>query len=164
MNRELSPLGHLLEEAREQVLRISGREAARRAGITEARWRQVVRGVQTRRDGRQVPANPKPVTVVAMALAVEIDPAEALDTAGIDASPATVAQLVQEVQSQPGSSLSDLGLDAQVTAEIERIKGLSWLSTEQKLAMIRAVIDVAVEEEEARAAAARREDEQRKAG
>lgn len=143
MSRELSPLGQLLETAR-ATLGISGREAARRANITETRWRQVVRGTQTRAGGQQVTANPKPITVVAMALAVNADPTEALQAAGLDATPSVVSRLVAQTQTSVGADL-----DEDLVAEIERIKGLR-MSTEHKLRMIRALIDTYVEDQEAR--------------
>jgi hypothetical protein len=52
------------------------------AGISEGRWRQVVTGVQ-KVGGTQVPANPRPETVVRMARAVGVDLAAALDAAGM---------------------------------------------------------------------------------
>lgn len=81
----LPPLGALLENARTH-LKISKREAARRAGISEARWRQVVTGLQNTRD-RGTPSNPRAVTVAAMARAVDLDPDEALRVAGLDPLP-----------------------------------------------------------------------------
>lgn len=94
---DLTALGVLLEQARAS-LRISRREAARRAGISEAHWRQVIVGEQYRR-GRAVPVTPKPRTVVAMALAVLLDPAAALTVAGL-AVPVDLDRLVDDIRDE----------------------------------------------------------------
>jgi len=83
---ELTPLGALLEAARG---RVSKREAARRADISEGHWRAVVRGYQLQ-GGVRIPANPRRETVIAMARAVGVDPAEALGSAGFDPADAPV--------------------------------------------------------------------------
>ncbi|WP_173057086.1 helix-turn-helix domain-containing protein [Phytohabitans houttuyneae] len=77
---QLTDVGKILEDARES-LRLSKREAARRAGISEGRWRQVVTGVQ-KAGNVTVPVNPRASTVSAMAQAVGVDPALALRAAG----------------------------------------------------------------------------------
>jgi hypothetical protein len=94
---DLTPLGRLLEKARKEVLQITGREAARRAGISEGRWRQVVTGRQPSGD-RLVPVNPRGITVVQMALAVGVDPAEALAAASLPSSPESVAAVVEQAR------------------------------------------------------------------
>lgn len=77
----LSPLGALLEQHRGSV---SKREAARRAGISEGRWRQIVTGQQKAGAGVVVPANPRRETVIAMAAAVGANVNEALRLAGME--------------------------------------------------------------------------------
>lgn len=79
---DLPPLGKLLEDARKRIP-LSKREAARRAKISEARWRQIVTGWQNPNDPT-VPARPRHNTVIAAARAVGVDPAEALEAAGLD--------------------------------------------------------------------------------
>ncbi len=79
---ELTPLGRLLEDARES-LRISKREAARRADISEGRWRQITIGHQKAGDVT-IPVNPRRNTVTAMARAVGVDPAKAQLAAGME--------------------------------------------------------------------------------
>ena len=120
----------MLEGARER-LGISGREAARRANITEARWRQVVTGVQTR-GGQRIAVNPRALTIVAMAMAVEVEPAEALAVAGHDARPERVTALIGETQRIPASD------EQQVAAEVERIMALN-MSLDARLRMVRAL-------------------------
>lgn len=77
----LTPLGELIEHARGSL---SKREAARRAGISEGRWRQIVTGQQKAGGGIVVPANPRRETVIAMAEAVGVDVDKALRRAGME--------------------------------------------------------------------------------
>lgn len=138
-------LGQLLEHARKHTdgKGISGREAARRAGFSEGRWRGLLR------DGRG-PA----VTVVAAALAVDADPAAALNAAGLPSDPDTVQSLIQDATAArdrptrpaPGASLAD---------EIERIRQLP-LPARERLRVAQGVIalfeDMAREDREGREA------------
>lgn len=140
-DRDLTPLGQLLERARVDVLKLSGREAARRAGISGSRWHQVVTGRQPK-GGRLVPVNPRPLTVVAMALAVRVDPAEALRAANIQASPESVQSLVEEVQHPPSSSSRSRG--DELADEIERIRDLP-IAAAARRRMIEALVSVAEE-------------------
>lgn len=119
-------LGPLLESARTNVLRISAREAARRAGVSESRWRQVVRG---HRASDRV--------IVAMALAVEIDPGEALTAAGLPVRPEHLDALIQDVRRGLRTREPEGG--DRMAAEIERIQGLP-LSASDRLRMIRALV------------------------
>lgn len=69
------PYGELIEEAR-AAARLSKREAARRAGISDAWWRYVTEGRQG-----ETPIRGTAETVAAMALAVHLSP-ERLETEG----------------------------------------------------------------------------------
>lgn len=73
------PLGDYL---REQRGRMAIREAARRADISESRWRQVEAGVQKMAGGIEVPVHPRPETVIAMCRAISADPRQGLELAG----------------------------------------------------------------------------------
>lgn len=73
------PLGVYL---RDQRGKMSIREAARRADISESRWRQVEAGVQRMAGGIEVPVHPRPETVVAMCKAISADPRRGLELAG----------------------------------------------------------------------------------
>jgi len=75
-------LGMLLRDARLAAGR-SIRAAARVANLSEARWRQLEAGYELR-DGHQLPARPKPATVVQAADAVGVDADAALKAAGLD--------------------------------------------------------------------------------
>lgn len=147
VTERLTGLGSLIEHARAE-LRISAREAARRADISPTRWRQIVTGLQVKR-GQAVPVNPAPRTVVAMALAVLVDPADALAAAGLTV-PADLALLVVDVQSgmhgqqraAPGAGpVVDLSTDERwrMTSEIARIEGMR-LPESAKLSMLEALI------------------------
>lgn len=135
----------LIEHARAE-LRISAREAARRAGISPTRWRQVVTGTQVK-SGRAVPVNPTPRTVISMALAVLADPAAALTAAGL-AVPANLDRLIADLRGEvrgretaiPGPVV-DLSADdhRRLTDEIARIEGMR-LPESAKLAMLEALM------------------------
>ena len=73
------PLGAYL---REQRGRMSIREAARRADISESRWRQVEAGVQKMAGGIEVPVHPRAETLAAMARAISADVRTAIELAG----------------------------------------------------------------------------------
>lgn len=76
------PLGPALEQARIRS-GISGRAAAKRAGISSGRWYQLVSGVQKIK-GQEIPISTTASTVVAVAKAVDLDINEALKLAGFD--------------------------------------------------------------------------------
>ena len=73
------PLGVYL---REQRGRMAIREAARRADISESRWRQVEAGVQKMAGGIEVPVHPRAETVAAMCRAISADIRHGLELAG----------------------------------------------------------------------------------
>jgi hypothetical protein len=146
--RKLTPLGALLEEARADVLRISASEAARRARMSESRWRQVVTGVQ-RKAGADVPVNATDRTIVAMAQAVGVDPAKALEVAGkAGVSAESIAAMLEEIRRPAtGQAVPDAGA---LVDEIERIRHLRGISPNDKIRMVKALVDL----HEERAAAA----------
>lgn len=73
------PLGTYL---RDQRGKMSIREAARRADISESRWRQVEAGFQRMAGGIEVPVHPRAETVVAMCKAISAEPRRGLELAG----------------------------------------------------------------------------------
>jgi transcriptional regulator with XRE-family HTH domain len=147
-DHELTPLGRLVEDARTQSLGISAREAARRAGISSARWRQVVTGFQPKAGGT-VPVNPTARTVIAMALAVDVDPTAALEAAGQEINPRAVESLVADVRRRMVASLDDTGPADGLVDEVERIRGLRSIPPGDRIRMVRAL--VALYEEQAQA-------------
>lgn len=96
------PLGAFL---RDQRARMSIREAARRADISESRWRQVEAGVQKMGGGIEVPVYPRPETVAAMCRAVAADVKRGLELAGHD--PAQYEWLVTPAESVPDGATLD---------------------------------------------------------
>lgn len=92
------PLGPFV---RRQRGRMSIREAARRANISESRWRQVEAGVQKLAGGVEVPVHPRAETVAGMCEAVSADVRTGLELAGHD--PEQYAWLIES---------RDLGSDA----------------------------------------------------
>jgi hypothetical protein len=138
---DLAPteLGRLLEEARAKTdgTGISLREAGRRAGFTEGAWRQLVRR------GRGPGA-----TVVAAALAVGADPAQALTAAGLPGTPdavRTFTEGAQRAKARPAGAVTGLA------DEIERVRALP-LDAKERLRVTREIIsmyeDLAREQEE----------------
>lgn len=73
------PLGVYLREQRGNM---SIRQAAKRADISESRWRQVEAGVQKMAGGIEVPVHPRPETVAAMCQAIGADVQRGLELAG----------------------------------------------------------------------------------
>jgi hypothetical protein len=123
----VSALGALLEQARVAAT-LSGREAARRSGISEGRWRQIVAN-------GKAPSK----TIVRMALAVEVEPGSALETAGKPATDEALAALVSEAKrpraTDPRRPVSGLA------EEIDRIKGLP-LDPNDKIRIANALIEL----------------------
>lgn len=114
------------------MLGLSIREAARRAGISEARWRQVVKG-----------SEPSIRMVATMAHAVEVEPGDAFRAAGRDMpSQGSLARLIPPVP-RPTELTADIGAEA--AAEVERIRSLPF-PVEVRLRMMRAVIDMYLEQ------------------
>lgn len=75
------PLGDYLRKHRGTL---SMREAARRAGISEGRWRQVEAGYQNVGGGLTAPVTPRPETLAAMCRVIGADISEALQLMGLD--------------------------------------------------------------------------------
>lgn len=122
-------LGTLIEDAR-KAIGISGREAARRAGLSESRWRGIIRD-------NTAPAR----TVVAMALATGANPAEALTAAGNSATPEAVSAMVAEIQAR-AETRPDYGTPVSGLAEeIERVKTLP-LPPAEKIRIANALIEM----------------------
>jgi hypothetical protein len=139
-SRVLTPLGELLEAARTEVLQISVREAARRARMSEGRWRQIVLGMQAK-GGGAIPVKAPPRTVVAMSLAVGVDPAQALRAAGAEASDVSVAAMVAEVH-QPRAAAAPRPDTRKLVDEIERIRDMRGIPPEDKIRMVNAIVDL----------------------
>lgn len=75
------PLGAYIKEQRGKM---SIREAARRADISESRWRQIEHGYQQLAGNVRVPVHTRPETLAAMCQAISADIRKALELAGYD--------------------------------------------------------------------------------
>lgn len=80
------PEAALLKEALQRK-RLSGREAARRAGVSDTWWRNIVRGYQTV-SGTPVPVKGPAETVARMAQVIDLTPDQLRDAGREDAAEA----------------------------------------------------------------------------
>lgn len=127
-----TPLGALLDEARRNRAQISGREVARRAGVSEGRWRAILKeGTAPMR------------TVVALALAVGVDPAEALNAAGTPASAEAIHAIVADLQARTRAR-TDAPVASGLAEEIERVERLP-LPPAEKIRVAQALIKMFAE-------------------
>jgi hypothetical protein len=145
-DQDLTPLGKLLEHARVEVLHLSAREAARRSGISPTRWSQVVTG-HAWRGGVRTPIRSTMRTVVAMALAVQVDPAEALEVAGMPASPQAISAVVAELRTRRSAPAQPVE-GGNLADEIDRIRHLRGVSPKDKIRMVNALIELHEEQNE----------------
>lgn len=147
-SRSLTQLGELLEEARTEVLHISTREAAKRAGISDAHWHHVVVGEQVKK-GRRIPVHPSVRNTVAMADAVGVDPMIALPAAGhVGVTAESVSAIRTDLAAARASHLA-VTADGEIdplSAEIQRIERLGNLSVAARQAAIRALINLHAEQ------------------
>lgn len=104
------PLGPALKRARGKM---AIREAARRAGISEGRWRQLETGYQ-RSGGYRIPISTTAKTVIAAATAAGMDVDDALVMAGFDP-----ADYPPDAREDGGADLSELS-DDELLAELCR--------------------------------------------
>jgi hypothetical protein len=133
---DLAPteLGRLLEHARRHA-GITQRDAGARAGFTEGRWRQILKA-------GTAPA----ATVVAAALAVDADPAQALAAANHPSDSETVQRLVSTAErfismAQQPKKRRGPSSAASLADEIERIKDLP-LPAAERLRVAQGVIQI----------------------
>jgi len=87
---EPPPWGTLISDALQRT-RISAREAARRAGISEGRWRQIAGGYQVVSSGIYAPVRGPADTLARMAAVVGVTPAELAASGRPDAATALTA-------------------------------------------------------------------------
>lgn len=115
------PLGAYLKEVRGKM---SVREAARRADISESRWRQVELGYQQVTKEVSAPVNPKAETLAAMVRAIGADLTKALELAGLN--PDLYPNLVEQAEAEDFNAVDWFkGLPdderAQVLAELQDV-------------------------------------------
>lgn len=107
--------------------------------MSESRWRQIVTGVQAKAGGA-VPVRAPARKVVAMALAVQVDPAAALDAAELDVSEAALAAMVREAREPDGGQPARRPLGG-LAEEIEQIRSLP-IAPEDKIRIANALIQM----------------------
>lgn len=109
MSDQLTPLGQYIEAKRGAT---SKRTAARTAGISEGRWRQIVRGYQQNGKSR-IEARPRAETVKAMAGAVGADINQALELAGFEPNATPVTPETDELVAEAVDAMEGTDLDTQ---------------------------------------------------
>ncbi|HET6504819.1 MAG TPA: helix-turn-helix transcriptional regulator [Amycolatopsis sp.] len=125
-----SPHDDLAEALRShrETLNLSVRAAAKLAGFSEGRWRQLESGYELRQ-GVQIASNPTPMTVARAAYALGVPAEELFRAAGIDADPARFVEQIKTAKSKVGAGglttrqlmerMSDLHLD-----ELRRLRDM----------------------------------------
>lgn len=103
---EQRPEGALIGRAQKHS-RMSQREAAARASISEARWRNIVSGYQTVSAGVYAPVRGPADTIARMARAVGITPGQ-LAEAGRDDAAAELSDLPPLEEEQPEPTVAEL--------------------------------------------------------
>jgi hypothetical protein len=133
----------------DEATKASGRSVralAANAGMSDTRWRQVVKGVQPGPGGKLVEARASATSLARMAIAVGLSP-EQLEQAGRDDAAEAQRRFAREMQDNSvvplpvGSTVS--GMD-----EIEMIYASRSLSARDKLVRIRMVLDLRRQAEE----------------
>lgn len=104
------PEGRLLEEAlASRRPHMTQREAARRAGISDARWRQLVTGYQSVGQGHYAPVTARAETLARMAGAVGVTPEQLVEVDREDA-----AAILMRINREGRTPDRDLPVDADV--------------------------------------------------
>lgn len=104
------------------VPKLSIRKAAERAGISEGRWRQIVKGYQGTGTGR-LPVVAPDETIARMALAVGVTDSQ-LDEAGRPEAAEVLRQLLATSE-QPDVELTQVSTDRLLSEIRRRIEGVS---------------------------------------
>lgn len=145
-----TPEGRLIEKAA-TYSGLSARALAANAGMSDTRWRQVIRGWQPGANGVQVEARASSVTLARMALAVGVK-AEQLAEVGRDDAAQQLERIQAELQS--GSSLAPLPATGSPDAAADEIELIyaSNMSARRRLELIRKVLRLRAEAEAEEAA------------
>jgi hypothetical protein len=145
-----TPEGRLIEKAA-TYSGLSARALAANAGMSDTRWRQVIRGWQPGANGTQVEARASAVTLARMALAVGVTVEQLAEVGREDA-----AQQLGRIQAEQQSGSSVVPLPATDSSdaaadEIELIYA-SNLPAGRRLELIRMVLRLRAEAEAEKAA------------
>lgn len=127
------------------------RALAANAGMSDTRWRQVVKGSQPGPGGQPVEARASATSLARMAIAVGLSP-EQLEQAGRDDAAEAQRRFLREMQDNAVVPLP-VGPTASGMDEIEMIYASRSLSAREKLVRIRMVLDLRrqAEQDEVRA-------------
>ncbi|MGX7828044.1 helix-turn-helix domain-containing protein [Actinokineospora sp. 24-640] len=104
------PLGPALRRAR-NAAGLSQAKAAKRAGVSRALWQQLEAG--ERPDGR--PLRPKPVSLSLVARALDLDPRQVLEMAGLDPTAYDPSRA-----GRPVASTAEVGELLEMVTEVQR--------------------------------------------
>ena len=123
------PEGRLLEEALDaRRPHMTQREAARLAGISDARWRQLVTGYQSVGQGHYAPLTARAETLARMAAAVGVTPEQ---LAGVEREDAAAVLLRINLETRDpnrahpvGTGADPLDLADLTPAEVEAVKAV----------------------------------------
>lgn len=146
------PEGALLQERLQKDGR-SVRQIASQAGISDARWRQIVKGWMKQSGGAVVPVIAPAATLARMAVAVGISYRELIDVGREDAAEALrVEATAPPMRTNHGGSVSSLSSHRAEPDEIDLIYQSS-LPAREKLLLIRKVLMLRAQAEADEAAA-----------
>jgi hypothetical protein len=117
--------------------RLSARQAANQAGISEGRWRQIVAGYQSAA-GQHIPVVAPAATLARMALAVNLTAEDLVDAGRTDA--ADVMRDLTQRRPQPVTETPDDDLTSDRDEALRRVM-LSDLPDDQKRRIAKLLID-----------------------
>jgi hypothetical protein len=127
------PWGVLLTKALADA-QLSAREASRRAGISEGRWRQIASGYQVVSPGVYAPVHGPAETLAKMAAVAGVTPAQLTDAGRTDAADA----------------LASRGADDSHEQMLQRVREMSPEQARELLAAIAVQLGIRAETEERR--------------
>lgn len=145
-----TPEGRLIEKAATYSGQ-SARALAANAGMSDTRWRQVIRGWQQGPGGTQVEARASAVTLARMALAVGVK-AQELAEAGREDAAQQLQRIEAELQSGSSGSRSPAAGSADSIADEIDLIYASKMSARRRLELIRKVLRLRAEAEAEEAA------------
>lgn len=147
-----TPEGRLIEAAAKATGQ-SARSLAANAGMSDTRWRQIVRGHQPGPGGEPIPVKPPALTLARMAFVVNLVP-EQLSEVGRDDAADLLVRLMEDAARPAGIGIGvSLGSPTatQTPDEIEMIYRSTTMTDREKLVAIRRVLELRarIEAEEA---------------